>query len=353
MKKATILKIISKNIQIWFFKLTFQRSKIVPYKLFIMITHDCNSKCLNCGIWKINKESPAIKEKELSLTHFEKLFREYGKHLIWLNLMGGETTLHKDFSTIIDLARKHCPQLSLITFTTNGLLPQRVLKNALYIKDAGFDLFVTVSLDGDQKLHDSIRGVKNSYQKAQETFQLLSSNNIMCYFGTVISEKNNDFINAEYEKRRNEIKAITIIHEDGCYSQPNKLNDEIIMNSLETIYKHFKIKNLHEIIEKIYIKIGYFFLKEGRQSNLIQCDALSSCFHISPYGGVAPCMYLPELGNIKDENLLDIFKNSKSDQARKKIRAGDCPHCWLNCYAPHSIMQHPIESLKYYMFKKI
>ena len=56
-------------------------------------------------------------------------------------------------------------------------------------------------------------------------------------------------------------------------------------------------------------------------------------------------MFMPALGNIKTDGIVDIYNSKSAAMMRKTIRENACPHCWMNCYSVHSIMQHPVKSV--------
>ena len=344
MKISTILKIVSINVINWCKKLL--KKKIVPYKVLINLTDLCNSRCNFCDIWKIKPVN------EIQIPDVEKIFKDFNKNLIWLALSGGEVTLVKYFYELVDSAKKHCPNLRIIAFTTNGLLINRTIKYAQYVKEKGFDVLITISLDGDQKVHDELRGIPGNYNKCLELYNKLRELNINCHFGLTASASNYSFIKKKYFEYRNKIRAITFVHSEGIYNKENKNEDDILEDSLKIINRNYVIKNLTEIIEKIHIKVSYFFLKNKRKKNIIPCDVLDSSVHIMPNGDLKPCMFMKSLGNIKNENLDNIISSNLYQKTREEVKANQCPKCWMNCYSVHSIMQHPFKSL-YYFFKKI
>ena len=238
------------------------------------------------------------------------------------------------------------PNLKIIAFTTNCLLPNRVLDYSLYIKNNGFDPLITLSLDGDEKTHDNLRGIKGNYQKCIETYENLRKNNILCHYGITLSKDNHKFVKEKYNKFKNSMKAVTFVHSEGIYNKENSYkDDEKIIQSLEIIYRNFKIRKIYEIIEKLHIKISIKFLKEQRKKNIIPCDVLNSSLHIMPDGNVKPCMFMKEVGNIKKNSLLEIIKSDTYDNSKNKIKKDQCPKCWMNCYSPHSMIQNPIKTI--------
>jgi MoaA/NifB/PqqE/SkfB family radical SAM enzyme len=322
-----------------------------PYKLLIQMTNDCNSRCKACLIWTINKEAPEKKERELQLDHYKQIFLQWGKNLRWLALSGGEVTMVSYFKEVIDLACLHCPNLRLVAFTTNGLLPEVVLDYARYIRSKQKDLFVTISLDGDEELHDRIRGVRGNYQLVQEAFAKLRAEGFQVQFGMTIHESNSDFIVENYPGMAGKTKAVSLSHSHGVFKTKVPLESRKIFKALQTVTSHYQKRSAGEWIEFAYLKLGLIFLGSDRTDVPLPCSVLSSSLHIMPDGEVHPCMYLPSLGNVKRTPLNEILGGPKAQQARERIRKLDCAKCWMNCYAPHSIMQYPLKAISR-MFRK-
>ena len=339
MRITTIISIFYVNLKLFLFKI-FNPKKIVPYKVLINLTDLCNSRCNFCDIWKIKPQN------EINVKNIVNSFDGIEKDIYWLSLSGGEVTLVKYYFNLIDELKKKLPNLKIIAFTTNCLTPRRVVKYASYIKANGFDPLITLSLDGDEKLHDEVRGVKGNYKKCLETYNLLKQENILCHYGITLSNKNYEFVKNDYHNYKDTMKAVTFVHSEGIYNKENSYkDDETIIKSLKIIDKNFKIKKLYEIIEKMHIKISIKFLEQKREKNIIPCDVLNSSIHIMQDGSVKPCMFMEEIGNIKENNMLSFLKKESTDRIKEKIKMDQCPKCWMNCYSPHSLVQTPIKSL--------
>ncbi len=74
-----------------------------PYKIFLVVTKSCGSRCSNCLIWQ---EKPS---KELSISEFELIAVNLGPSLSWLNISGGEPTDRDDLLEIINVFIQKCP----------------------------------------------------------------------------------------------------------------------------------------------------------------------------------------------------------------------------------------------------
>ena len=339
MRITTLISIFYINLKLFFLKI-FNSKKIVPYKVLINLTDLCNSRCNFCDIWKIKPEN------EINVDNIIKSFDGSEKDIYWLSLSGGEVTLVKYYFELIDRLKKKLPNLKIVAFTTNCLTPNRVVKYAKYIKDNNLDPLITLSLDGDEKLHDEVRGIKGNYKKCLETYKMLKDEKILCHYGITLSDKNYEFVKNNYHNYKDTMKAVTFIHSEGIYNKENSYDDdERIIKSLKIIDKNFKIKKLYEIIEKIHIKLSIKFLEKKRKKNIIPCDVLNSSIHIMQDGAVKPCMFMKEIGNIKENNMLNFLRKESTLEIKEKIKKDQCPKCWMNCYSPHSIMQHPFKSL--------
>jgi MoaA/NifB/PqqE/SkfB family radical SAM enzyme len=349
MSLSTIFSIFLVNLRYFWLKASGQSTNIVPYKALIELTNKCNSKCLTCDIWKIPQE----KWITLEIVKFQIFTEKMGKHLKWLAFSGGEVSLVTNFSEFVQVLKSNSKSLKIVTFTTNGLNPERILANALLLKnELNCDVFITISLDGNQEFHDKIRGVQGNYAKAMKTFDLLSNAGIRCHFGITVSNENADFLIENAKDVLRDTRAITISHEGGLFSNVNINNTESdyrIKKALKIIYKEYRIKSLGEILIKLYLKIGIRFLEAKRSKNIISCDVGNSSIHIQSDGSISPCMYLESFTTLNDSFSVKEFSNSKAKELKKRAKNGNCPNCWMNCYAPHSIMQTPVKSVFKYL----
>jgi MoaA/NifB/PqqE/SkfB family radical SAM enzyme len=133
--------------------------KIAAYRLFhikqpiygsVDVNNICNLHCTHCYWWLNRKE-----EQDMSVQGWREIIREkLNKQNIFITtLVGGEPTLRPDIiQTFCDeMPRRVC-------VVTNGTFPLKRFEN-LY--------FYWVSLDGTEKIHDSIRG-EGSYAKTKK-----------------------------------------------------------------------------------------------------------------------------------------------------------------------------------------
>ena len=105
------------------------------------IINVCNLHCKHCYWWLNRKE-----EKDLTLEQWKSIIDEKFKknHVFMVTLVGGEPLMRQD---IVELFVKEFPKRACVV--TNGTYP------IPYIKDI---YFYWISIDGDKKTHNQIRG---------------------------------------------------------------------------------------------------------------------------------------------------------------------------------------------------
>lgn len=133
--------------------------KMVGYKFFNKksplyasadIINVCNLHCTHCYWWLNRKEN-----EDLSVEDWKKIIDEKfkKKHVFIVTLVGGEPLMRPD---VVELFVKEFPKRACLV--TNGTFPLP------YFKDI---YFYWISIDGDQKTHDKIRG-EGSWEKTRK-----------------------------------------------------------------------------------------------------------------------------------------------------------------------------------------
>ena len=114
------------------------------------IINVCNLHCEHCYWWLNRKE-----EKELTVSDWKKIIDEKFKknHVFIVTLVGGEPLMRKD---VVELFVKEFPKRACVV--TNGTFPIPHLKD-IY--------FYWISIDGDKKTHNEIRG-DNAWQNTRK-----------------------------------------------------------------------------------------------------------------------------------------------------------------------------------------
>jgi MoaA/NifB/PqqE/SkfB family radical SAM enzyme len=314
---------------------------ILPMNYTYSFTSICDSKCKTCNIWMKN-------EKELTTKEWEKIIKLIGKSPYWITITGGNQFLRKDFNEIMEYIIKY-NKPKIINIPISGTLPNLVLKKikTLLIIINKYDkktkLILNISIDGIEKSHDKIRGVKNSFKnsiKLIEDLKLIKkkANNLTIGTYTVISKYNYN----EFEKIKNYIINQIKPDQFGFELAENRfeygnINDKIIPNTKSCIKilnkcikknkKHMNfILNFKEFIRKKYYKYVINILASNNK-NKMDCYAGIASIQISTTGKVWQCCTKSKImGNLR-KNKYDfnkIFFSNKANLVRKKIKMKKC-----------------------------
>lgn len=324
--------------------------KVSPYKLFLVVTKKCQSRCKNCFIWDSHIEN------ELTLQDYEKLAISFNSNLFWLNISGGEPTDHHDLIAVINIFKKHCPNLTFINFTSNAL-NQDKLDHLIRIldDDKSFIIGINISLDGQEEMHDFLRGIKGNYNLAINSIRKLSlTKNIHWKASMTLFSENHNSIEETYQGIKEHIPNFKLknFHLNySFYSNHYYKNKSAKNNSSKittNIPKNFQQKpyTLTGIVENIYLKKLKNFTES--QYTPVSCSALKHNIHIDEQGNLYPCtIWDKKLGNIKDYqyNIDQLLSTEKVITTINEIKAKKCPNCWSPCEAYPSIINHLSESI--------
>ncbi len=317
-----------------------------PFELNFAITYKCNSRCTTCNIWKKKLK------KELTKKEIEKFAKK--ADFPWVRLTGGEPFLRNDYADIVKVLNKHM-NICLLSTPTNGMLPDIVCKQVEEVLSFFKGRYViTVSLDGPRNVHNKIRNVKGSWQRAVETYKKLKTlenhKNFKVFFGYTISPQNADLFFDTLSEMRNLLPVtandfhINLFQVSDTYYNNASANipADYKENALREVGRILKIRKgsgLINSVEKKYLELAKKYLETGRMP--VKCNIFNlSCF-IDPYGNVYPCsMFNKKLGSLRQARY-DIKKMLGSEDAKKTredIKKGLCPQCWTPCEAHQMIL---------------
>lgn len=137
----------------------------------------CQLDCKHCYLNKGNRVMPLDMLRAICEDFFQTDFPLPQSVII---LSGGEPLLHPNFIGACNIVRKLIGHVSL---TTNGILIPKYIYT--FERNDG----IQVSVDGDEKAHDFIRG-KGSYEKAVRALKLLDEYKIRHSISFTINQAN-------------------------------------------------------------------------------------------------------------------------------------------------------------------
>ncbi len=309
---------------------------IIPKILTFFVTNKCNARCSHCFNWKTETSD------ELSLEEIKKIDFNFFDSV---SITGGEPTLRRDLAEICSYVAKN-----KIYLNTNGLIPERIEK---VIKSVGADkVSVTVSLDGTQAVHDSIRGVK-CFVLAVETINLCRKLGAEVTILTTISRFNinnipelMEYLKKEgfFSKRGDVVfniargleHAFEVDDSLGFYHNPRDGKAVLSLDEMKAAYAVIKkyMANQNKVVWEYSIKM----LSAHRK--LVSCFAGSMEMVLHANGDVAACEYTKPFVNVRDYDydLLKLWNSKEAENVRSKLCKCYCIHpCNLNTAIPRTL----------------
>jgi radical SAM protein with 4Fe4S-binding SPASM domain len=271
-----------------------------------------------CDIWKSGDKN------DMKLEDIEKFFKNSKlKDVRSFAFMGGETYLYDHLIEATKLLKKYLPYTNLFT-SSNCYATDLVVTKAVEMNKI-MPLNFCASLDGLEKTHNCIRGVKDSYTHLMRTIKILKENGIKPFVSFTIIPENYNQLEDVYKK----------VREMGMDMSSRPASSGVYFDNLE---KKFNLTNKQkaEILEQMK-RIDYadHFLLYGsaeflKGNRILSCGAgYFSCF-ITKNFDVYPCTHCPKdwvMGNLRDFNF-NLEKLLDSKQAKKIKRSVDiCNHC--------------------------
>lgn len=311
------------------------------HEFFIQLhlTERCNLRCRHC--YQTGNESD-----ELSFAGIKDLTTEVADMLkTWqetydmkfspsFNITGGEPFLREDLFDIISEIGNQGFEIYLLS---NGILinKQKAEKlSALGVKG------VQVSIEGPEKIHDSIRG-KNSFASSIKGILYLLDSGIRVTLNVTLSK-----INAGYFMDLVTLASSLRVHKLG-FSRlvPSGRGSGLLSKMLEKektkdIYEEIFSLNTYrpEIVtgDPVASQLSSIPDKDAGDVPSGGCAAGVSGLTILPDGTVTPCRRMPvQIGNVRRDSLREIWATSEvlemlRDKSSYKGKCGKCKR-WANC----------------------
>lgn len=266
------------------------------------ITNKCNYNCSYCIFSCDSKNNKNVKGELTTEECFhivDELSKNDFKHL---KITGGEPFIRKDILKILAYASNKL--FTDISTNASLLTPERVeLLNELKLK------MIHVSLDGNKKAHESVRG-KETFDKTIEGLNLLKQSTNRIRVGSVI-HRNNENNLEELVNKSIEVDADEIIF---SIMEPLPGQDRTLVKTRHNLSLIEEIELLKEKY-KDEITINYNF---GNQPTYVQeCPAGDKFLYINNYGNISPCPWVYE----NDKSC--ISKISLRNHSLEEVKEGE------------------------------
>lgn len=313
-----------------------------PMQISIILNRKCNARCLMCSFWKEKKDYLTSDEIIKTISDLNN----WAGNNFFVQISGGEPLI---FRGIYDIFTFNSEKNIKTKISTNGIALGE--KTCDKIIKSGLN-FLSVSIDSHiPEIHDKFRGFKGALKRGTEGLKYLHENgNLTLGISSVIMKNNiNTFpesvdyflslpINRflfqpirvwteklpmskwhEYEYWVNDKKALK---RTSDYLLKIKKKDKRIFNSIQDIYDlepYFSSPDLLVNSSSKVCNIGY-----DRMTIDYKGDVFLGCY------------YYKSIGNIKNQNIVDIWQSEQAETNRKKMRKCKIP-CTNNCYKQSSL----------------
>lgn len=306
----------------------------------IGITEDCMFKCKMCRFWQLPKNT-----NELSIDEWKNFIvslKELGGNNIRLHLAGGEPLLKYGFLDLLEFANKRGFRTFIVT---NGFLVDEAVAGK--IVQSGVEV-ISISLDSlNEDTHDFLRGVKGAYKHAVGAIDHLikakaKARNIAIL--TVIMGSNlHDIVNiADWAENNSNVSSIyfqavsqpiATFKDEQWYEKDefsylwpkDKIQLDFIIDQL--IARKNKGHKISNSVRQLEMFKAYF-KQPNKLSEGTMCTQGDYVIYIRPTGEVLLCGYMPSVGNIRNNNIKDIWHSQEAALRRKQIYS--CKESCLN-----------------------
>jgi radical SAM protein with 4Fe4S-binding SPASM domain len=301
----------------------------------IALTYNCQLKCSFCyaGIGSCKNPRLDLKNKktEMSADEIKKTIDIIcdTAHCPTISFTGGEPTLR--FGELSEGVRHAKSKNMRVNLITNGI----VLSNnsrAEEIKEAGLDS-AQVSIEGsDAGTHDSITGVKGSFDKSIAAVKNLKAAGIHVHTNSTLTSDNYESVYG-VAKLISELRlkyfSVNMVIKTGNAN----INENLLIN-YTNIGRHIDI--LQKEAQANGVKLVWYsptpyclFNPVAAGLGSKSCAAASGLFSVSPYGEVLPCSsFKDSLGNILDTPFDTIWSSRAARYFRnKEFMPPVCSHC--------------------------
>lgn len=327
----------------------------LPFKATFVATYHCNFRCHMCSIWQRNSVG------EMTPSEVAGFFDRWPQ-FSWIQLTGGELFMRRDLEDVVMAILDHDRSLFLLTFPTTGWFADRTIGLVDRILSRGIGrLMTTISLDGPPDVHDAMRGLQGSWDRAVDTYRRLRAlrrRNYQPVIGMTLYARNAHLIDDTIAAVRQTVPAfersdlhLNIGHESAHYfDNVGRLSggEGDIVAALEAHRgalggSWYPVRFLEDRYQALVDR--YY---RTRKSPL-PCTALASSCFIDPYWNLFPCsIWDRSIGNLREGgfDLGALWHAAETRALRQDVVNEQCPHCWTPCEAHPTILANLVRSIR-------
>ncbi len=309
--------------------LKFKARRPTPLFASYNVTSRCNMKCSFCDWWKMDLPELPTKESLAAIDEVCSL------GVSFFDLSGGEPMLRRDLST---LAQRASSYGCLVSMNTNGTL----LKKSRASEIADFFDVVVVSLDGPKEIHDKIRGVAETYEKAIKAIKLLKARGVRVGVNSVVTPWNIEIL-PQFIKDLHSLVDFAQVQPIHPYPPPpqNIPSHEAVSKLLNYLLKLKRSDPSFLAVPTDFVK-GFERFFDGKAPKI--CHAGELYVAIDPMGKLLACPARADivLGDIVTHSAGEVLKERRRTEGWLKVSS--CEGCWLECTVGVSmVLESPLK----------
>lgn len=340
-------------------------SKLPIQQISMKIINACNLRCKTCGQWgetgyNFDKPTDELK-KIIPVERYLEIADEVKKDKPIYYIWGGEPFLYPG---IMDLTARIKENKSVLALVTNATFLERYAKE---IVEQGWDALM-FSLDGDEAIHDEIRGKKGTFAKMRagieavqkykkdmgkslpylmplvtvsvsnadklyEIFDVarqLNTDCVVVYYSWFTNEK----IGNAYSKIMKEKMGVDATSWQGYLFDHNVDTQKLIesKNRIRAEKWPFPILYIPDLADN---QLETYYKEPGNFFGFGPCISPWMTVELMPNGDVAACRDYPDFvaGNIENRPLYDVWNDEPFVKFRKTLleHGGTFPICSRCC----------------------
>jgi sulfatase maturation enzyme AslB (radical SAM superfamily) len=266
-----------------------------------------------------------------------------------LIVSGGEPSLFADYVLAVKLFVDTMPKLERLVINSNGFTPDILIESmaeiAKYCKRKGVKLVASVSIDGVEDVHDSLRRIKNGFNKCAKTVsgykKLASKYGFKVAVSSLLLKKNIDRYQemVEWLRKSKTEGSFQVVGFHDTYIKNMESKGEL---DIDSNVKEKFIEVLEAIrdskstrgISRYYWEDMISMYKNGT-NRTTPCPFLYDDFVVDSLGDVYYCLSVRPIGNfIKEKRTVgEIYYDPKNIEFRKNLPKKACKKCNSGCNA--------------------
>lgn len=303
-----------------------------PVDAVLAVTFRCNARCAMCGIW----QTPAGQELA------PDVYRKLPGSLRDVNLTGGEPFLRDDLPRVHEAVHAAAPGVRIIV-SSNGLLTEKIVAALREMSRLEPRIGLAISLDGPAEIHDALRGIPNSHDRALRTLEEVRQAGITnLRLAFTATRRNTEHLGYVYDLSRKLGIEFTCAIEHGSehYFHTPPPNERLPLAPLRAALLPVIREELSSFSPKRWARAWFMhgqldYVATGKRP--LPCYAGRDFFFMDPAGDLFTCNAAPwKLGNLKERSFDEICESPDALASCRK--AANCTSgCWMICSARTAI----------------